>query len=323
MPPSISVALCTRNGARFVEAQLLSILAQTNPPDQVVISDDASSDETVAIVRRVMDGTAPDLVLLENPVALGIAKNFEQAILATTGNLVALSDQDDYWRSDRLEVVGKAFERRPELLLLHHDARLIDEVGTFLGKTLFDVLGFSARERGHERDGTAFNALMRRNFVTGATVVFRRSLIARSVPFPSGWLHDEWLTVVAAAIGSIDFLTDQLIDYRQHGSNQIGVRSLSLAGKYGRMREPRTERNKRLLDLATALVPRLVDLGADVSADKLALAQQKLIHETVRSSLSPHVLHRIMPAVRELRSGRYSSCGRGIVDFARDVIQPV
>ena len=100
MGASIAVALCTHNGARFVEEQLRSILDQTRPPQQIVISDDASTDDTMSIATALLarheesSGHPPlEVIILRNPDALGVALNFEAAMLATSADLVALSDR--------------------------------------------------------------------------------------------------------------------------------------------------------------------------------------------------------------------------------------
>ena len=145
---SVSVAICTHNGEQFIEEQLRSVLAQTRVPTQIVVSDDASTDRTVEVVRTVIAANEqinPDsstsFSLIINAVPLGVAANFEQAINACTGKFVALCDQDDVWLPRRVEAALDAFDRHPSLLLVHSDARLIDEGGAELAPSLFRVLG--------------------------------------------------------------------------------------------------------------------------------------------------------------------------------------
>ena len=242
---SISVALCTRNGEQFVGEQLQSIFAQTLPPEEIVISDDASSDGTLSAARRAADeavrnfGAAPRLRIVENATPLGVARNFEQAAIACRGDLIALSDQDDRWRPERLARMASEFEARPDLLLLHSDARLIDSAGADLGRSLFYAYEVKRFEIDDVHRGRAFDALLRRNLATGATILFRRSLLQHAAPFPPHWLHDEWLAIVAAAIGRVDLLEEMLIDYRQHDSNQIGAERENFAAKVRRAIAPR------------------------------------------------------------------------------------
>jgi glycosyltransferase involved in cell wall biosynthesis len=322
---TISVALCTYNGERFLREQLDSIFAQTVLPTELIISDDGSTDSTVAIVRSVVDSRADDSVrvtVLENPAPLGFVENFSGAIRTCTGDLVVLSDQDDVWRADRLERALAEFASRPHLLLLHSDADLIDGAGSPLAGSLFEALAIGSSMQHEVHEGRAWAVLLRRNIVTGATAAFRRSLATLALPVPEGWLHDEWLAVVAAATGNLDLTTERLIEYRQHGGNQVGVRMLGLSGKVGRMLETGSARNARLLARSASLVDRLPQLP-DVSPDRIADAGAKLVHEQVRSSLRRSRISRFVPVLRELASGRYSRFGRGPADAARDLLQPL
>jgi glycosyltransferase involved in cell wall biosynthesis len=323
--PGVSVALCTHNGSRFVGRQLDSILAGELLPTEIVISDDASTDDTVGIVGAMAEritSAGVALVVLENSPALGVAANFERAILACTGDLIALCDQDDVWHPDRLRVAVEAFGRRPELLLLHADARLVDAHGAPIGLTLFDGLGISAQERSAIHEGHGFDALLRRNLVTGATSLIRRELAELAVPFPTPWVHDEWLAIVAAALGGLDFSDDELIDYRQHGANQIGVTKLTPIGKIRRLFEPRDDRNVYLAERARVLLAGLVALGERVPPEVLAKADAKVRHLDARARLPLPRLLRIVPVVAEAATGRYRLYSRGHLDIARDLLQP-
>ncbi|TFB97990.1 MULTISPECIES: glycosyltransferase family 2 protein [Cryobacterium] len=330
-PPShVSVALCTYNGAAYVGEQLASILGQTLRPDQIVVSDDGSNDATLDVIDRVVRewrrtnaGLGIELVIIRNPEPLGVAVNFEQALGACTGDLLALSDQDDVWKPNRLERMKTEFGRRPELLLVHTDARLVDGDGHPLGITLLQTLGVTDAERTLEHQGRAFELLLRRNIVTGATTMLRRELLERARPFPGAWVHDEWLAIVAAATGSMDLLDEQLVDYRQHGGNQIGVTTLDAAGRLGRLQASRSERNQRLLERAEVLAQRAPELAPQPGPTELALINDKLDHELMRSSLPAAYAARILPVVREWRTGRYARFGRGAQDVLRDLVQPV
>lgn len=317
----VSVALCTHNGATFVEQQVRSILAQSHRPTEIVLSDDASTDDTVDLVSAAVAPTDVSLTVIRNTVALGVTKNFEQAVLACSGDLVALSDQDDVWRPDRLELLAARFAAEPDLLLAHSDARLVDADGSPLPESLFDTLEVSRHDLAEIEAGNAFAVLLHRNLVTGATVVFRRSLVAAAAPFPESWLHDEWLASIAAATGRMDVVRDRLIDYRQHGSNEVGASRRTFAQKVARAIEPRGDRNSRLERRALALVERLDSWGNAVPSGIVEGARGKLGHERVRNSLPANRLRRVRPVVSEARAGGYSLYGRGAPDILRDLLQ--
>lgn len=325
--PTISVALCTHNGERFVESQVQSILDQTLPPSQLVLSDDASADATVQLVTALVENHRAshperplDFVVFRNERALGVAGNFEQAILACDGDLIALSDQDDVWVPERLAEIRAVFAANSQLSLVHSDARLVDDNGAPLGATLFDSIGVSRWERETETTADALRVLVRRNIVTGATAVFRRELVSRAMPIPDAWIHDEWLAAVAAAVGRIGIDARHLVDYRQHGANQIGAAKLSFIQKLAKLQEPRSERNRILLLRAEQLASRLQKLKADPRL--VSLARTKVRHETFRSSLPANRLFRVVPVLVRAGGGWYRHFGMGAQDVLRDLIQP-
>ena len=317
----ISVALCTHNGAAYVAQQVESILAQTLQPSQIVLSDDASTDNTVAIVRELVERhPAIDLVVFENDPALRVTKNFEQATLAATGDLVALSDQDDVWQPERLATIAAIFEQRPEVLLVHSDARLVDGEGAPLGTGLFESLEIADSELEAIDDGRTLDVLLRRNVVTGATTVVRRDLVTTAAPFPESWVHDEWLAAIAAATGRTAVIRAQLVDYRQHGANQIGARRLGALEKARKLAVPREDRNRGLVARASDLVDRLEALS--VTVDVLQKARAKLVHESARYALPAFRPARVASVLRALRRGDYNRYSRGTLDAVRDLVQP-
>lgn len=326
--PTVSVALCTRNGEQFIEEQLKSILTQSLLPQQIVISDDDSRDGTLDAIDasvRLYRQTSPDasieVVVLRNSPPLGVTANFESAVASCTGELIALCDQDDRWHPDRLERAVAMFELDPHLLLVNSDAELIDEHGAPLGMRLFKALEVTHEEVRDFREDRAFECLLRRNIVTGATTMFRSALVPLARPFPEAWVHDEWLAMIASAVGRVRCVEDALVDYRQHASNAIGARRPSLRDMVNRLLVPRSERNDRLLRRSQILLERLGSL-TDLPESRVELAALKVDHETLRSGLPESRLHRVRPIVTEVRRGGYRRFSRGRRDVLRDLVQP-
>lgn len=319
---TISVAMCTRNGGRFVGAQLESILAQSITPQQIVISDDDSSDDTREIIEAIV-ASRPDIAftVLSNSPPLGITANFERAVLATTSDLIALSDQDDLWTVDRLAVMLARFEADTELSLLFSDARLIDDVDSPIGSTLFEALEVTRAEVADIRMGRGYERLLRRNLATGATTVFRRGTLSAAVPFPASWVHDEWIAILAAALGKIDVIEEQLVDYRQHGENAIGAARPTLSEKMSRLSASRSARNARLVARAKDLVDRLATIP-DLQPGLLETARRKLRHESMRACLPAARWRRLVPVLRAVLHGDYRAYSRGKRDILRDLVQP-
>ncbi|MDM0108317.1 glycosyltransferase family 2 protein [Variovorax sp. J22R24] len=327
---SISVALCTYNGASFIREQVRSICLQTRPPKEIVLSDDASSDGCVDIARAAVAECAAErpghpvaLRVLENAFALRVTKNFEQAVRACEGDLIALSDQDDVWVPDRLARMAAEFERRPDLLLLHTDARLVDDGRKDLGHSLFHALAVKPFELSWIHGGNAFDVFLRRNLVTGATAIFRQTLLDDAVPFPVEWLHDEWLAIVASAVGSVDVMEDPLIEYRQHASNQIGARRDSFVEKVRKALASRGDTHIKRAIKAELLLARLRKLGDRVSPATIEKLHSKIEHQHFRASLPESRIARCVPVFREAMTGRYEKFGRGVRGVVRDLFESV
>ncbi|PJJ71234.1 glycosyltransferase involved in cell wall biosynthesis [Diaminobutyricimonas aerilata] len=314
----VSVALATFNGARYLEEQLSSILVQTRLPDEIVVSDDGSTDETHELVERIRDEHPEVEWVIESGGGLGVVRNFDRAVRGTTGDVIVLSDQDDRWHDVRIERALAELERTGALLH-HSDARLVDATGTDLGATLFERLEIADRTFGEIEQGDAFGVYLRRNLATGAATAFRRELLDDALPFPEAWVHDEWLAILAAARGRIAIDRAQLIDYRQHGANQIGVRRPTLARKVRRVFEHQGGRNEDLAVRARVLFDRLVEVGTPQRLTE-AVAQKAAIEQR-RADLPRGRVKRLPGVVHLLRTGayeRYASQGRK--DALRDLL---
>lgn len=317
MPPRISIAVCTYNGERFLQQQLDSLLAQTLRPDEIIVRDDVSSDATAALVaafatRAQAMGIHVDAQV--NPENLGYRRNFQEAITACSGDLIFLCDQDDVWDATKLQRFADAFQARPELLVLHSNARLIDGQGAPLPGSLFDSLKIRRRELRGMHDGRAFEMLLRRNLMTGAAMAFRRSLLPQVLPLPAqGWVHDAWIGILAAAAGVVDSLEDCTISYRLHENNQLGV---------GKTRQgSRRQHHLRLLAVEQGNMQALLQhLGPEAPLHVLALIQSREAHLHVRTHLPASSLRRIGVVGSEWLSGRYGQFSRGIVSAMVDVL---
>lgn len=320
---SISVALCTYNGEAYIREQLASIATQTVPAGEVVICDDGSTDGTVAVVEDFIASHSGPTVfrIAHTDRAGGVRANFARAIESCSGDVIALSDQDDVWREDRLSVAAATLTSRHALLAVHADARIVDALGTPTGDTLLASLYVDAGERESIQTGHGMSVLIRRNIVTGATLMFRRELLASALPLGEHWVHDEWLAAIAASLGGLDLIDDQLIDYRVHGANAIGVAQPTLRNRLGQLRVPRADRYPRFAARAQELVDRLESIGAPQEVQ--LLARQKLDFELARASYPAGRLRRPYSVLRNARRGGYATLSsQGRVDIVRDLIQP-
>lgn len=203
----VSVCIATYNGSRFVRQQIVSILEQTVQIDEIVIVDDASSDGTVDVIRSFRD---PRIKLLRNETNLGVVRSFEKAITHATGDLIFLCDQDDIWRSDKVEVFKRFFAVHHEVTIVISDASVIDQDGKEIRRSWFGLSGFNP--------GLVRNIV--RNRYMGCMMALRRSELAYCLPIPPHIpMHDMWIGMLNQVYGQVGYIAEPLFSYRRHGNN--------------------------------------------------------------------------------------------------------
>jgi glycosyltransferase involved in cell wall biosynthesis len=223
MTMKISVAMCTYNGERYLQQQLDSLASQTYPPSELVVCDDHSIDSTAQIVDRFSSNSPFPVRFVQNQTNLGSTANFGQAIALCQGELIALCDQDDVWKQEKLEEQIRPFRRDAEVGGVFCDGDLIDARSQTMNRSLWDSVGFTNPMRKHVQSGTPLLALARQNFVTGATLVFKADLRSRFSQIPTEWVHDAWIAWMISTYSRLFPLSERLVSYRIHSNNQIGV----------------------------------------------------------------------------------------------------
>ena len=202
----ISVCIATYNGERFIKEQLISILSQLGNNDEVIISDDGSSDKTLEIVREI---NSPIVHIIINKGEHGYTPNFENAIRHAKGDYIFISDQDDVWMPDKVEVCMNCLK---DVDFVVSDAMLIDADGVKKEDS------FCAIRKSKFGLG---NNLIRFSYL-GCCFAFRRDILDKALPFPQNHIfctHDNWLAIVAMAFYKSKFISRPLIQYRRYGSN--------------------------------------------------------------------------------------------------------
>ena len=220
----ISVALATFNGQRYLSQQLESLISQTRLPDELVVSDDASTDRTLEIVRAFATTAPFPVKILENNVNLGFKDNFFQAANACSGDWIAFCDQDDVWLPGKLQVLSAAAgDSSEQVLMICHSAQVVD---TELNPTGgFYPIYPRAKLLNYRSVSPWWIAY-------GFTIFFRRWLVTR-IPQTNRGLdphalgspmsHDQWVTRLAGVLGEILVLPDVLAWYRRHPAATSGV----------------------------------------------------------------------------------------------------
>ena len=209
--PTISIAIATYNGEKYLAEQLDSILQQTYPASEIIIIDDCSSDNTVDILQKYAN-QYPQIKLHQNEANLGACLSFAKAIRLCNGDYIALADQDDVWLPKKLTTL---LDNIGDSLLIHSDAFIVDENLNILANTFSKGV----------MNQTNFIDYLFANNVTGCTCMFTRALISESFPMPEFYMHDHYLAIAASYLGTIKYHTQPLIYYRQHTANQIGENS--------------------------------------------------------------------------------------------------
>jgi glycosyltransferase involved in cell wall biosynthesis len=200
----ISVCMATYNGSKFIQRQLKTILEQLDPTDEIIISDDSSTDSTLEIVRALND---PRIRLFINEGRRGPIGNFENALLKATGDLIFLSDQDDIWYPNKTEVALEALQTHD---LVTSDCNIIDDDDRIIQESYYKLID--------ARPGFIYN--LYRNSYLGCCMAFNRSVLEKCVPFPKHTpMHDIWIGAVAECFFKPIMIKDRLMGYRRHGGN--------------------------------------------------------------------------------------------------------
>ena len=212
----ISVCLATYNGEKYIKEQLDSILPQLSANDEIIISDDNSTDDTINIIRSLND----ERIKIYVNKTKGIVKNFENALNNASGDIIFLSDQDDVWKNDKVKKILSAFSSDNSLTLVFSNAEIIDENGISKNYNFF---------KDNEANYTSiFKAFFKNQFL-GCTIAFKSELKSKILPFPYGIpMHDWWIGVLSLFYGKVKFLNESLISYRRHNNNVTSESSSNL-----------------------------------------------------------------------------------------------
>lgn len=201
----ISVCIATYNGECFIDQQLKSILKQIGNEDEVIVSDDGSTDGTLSIVRQLND---PRINIIKGPCSNSLIRNFEHALKAAKGDYIFLSDQDDIWNERKVQVCMDYLQRYDcivsDAVVVDSDLRVKCPSFYKLNKT---------------KTGRLYN-LIAKNGYLGCCMAFRRSVLTVAIPFPKNIpMHDIWIGNVAAFKFSVKFIPERLILFRRHNHN--------------------------------------------------------------------------------------------------------
>ena len=307
---SISIAMCTCNGALYLAKQLESIMAQCHLPDEIVIIDDASDDGTPDILKKYARKFKSLYHVYYNKKRIGSTRNFVKAICRCQGDIIVLCDQDDVWVPEKLVRIKHHFDQNPHLGYVFSDALLVDEKLRSKQKTLWEHFQFDEKLRKKFREGylKQVEILLKREYITGATLAINCHLKPFILSIPDHWIHDAWMVLLISALGYPgDFIEEQLVHYRIHPQQQIGLGKTEGRGLWGKIQlslhmefDPYEVKFDRLKSVMA-----LLNRSDRLPEDTLALFREKLGHIRHRQHLHHLPCWQRIPGVWKGLSKRY------------------
>ena len=314
--PTVSVVLCTYNGARYLREQLESIASQSRQPAEMVVCDDGSEDDTVFILRGFAAKVSFPVCIVQNPHRLGSTRNFDQGIGLASGEFIALCDQDDVWSPEKLKHLANVLISDSSLGGVFSDADLIDENSRPIGMSLFEKQKFSTGKRRKFLHNPA-TVLLKHDVVTGATLMFRATMRTHCQPIPQSWVHDAWLAWMIGLHSRIALATARLTAYRIHAGQQLGIgwtqSEQSIPGS-----ETRRQHYARVAQQFQDLTSHLLNSGWSSQDELILRLREKIAFLRKQSTLSTSLVIRSLQMAGQFP--RYLHYARGLGSLRTDLL---
>lgn len=215
----VDILLATYNGEEYLKEQLDSILSQSYSNFRLLISDDASTDNTVEILKEYQEKDKRIKVFFQTENS-GVIKNFEFLLEKVENEYYMFSDQDDIWKKDKIEKSIKKIEETNSSLV-YTDLEVVDSNLNVIYKSYWKLKGIYNKIKKYNN----FESLYLNNFVTGCTIISKKQFINEVLPLPNTSkfvLHDYWIPLILSQEHKISYIEEPLIKYRQHKNNKIG-----------------------------------------------------------------------------------------------------
>lgn len=250
----VSIAMAAYNGAIYIQQQLDSFLKQKKLPNQLIVIDDGSYDETLSILNNFSKYASFDVQILKNETNLGYCENFNKVLSFSSGDIVFLSDQDDFWMPEKIETICKVFEDNCSVSLVIHDLEYCDQDLNRLGHTKIKRLSkFTNVKKYH---------------VTGMATAIRRNFLTLCLPIPKDFQsHDTWLHLCAYYSGIKLVVPEVLALYRRHNDNATGSQFVNNPISLNRLQ----------------LITRKI-ISVEVSVLELSLVRHKLVSKWLKNN---------------------------------------
>jgi glycosyltransferase involved in cell wall biosynthesis len=227
---TIDILLPVYNGEKYLAAQLDSLLMQSYADWSLIIRDDLSTDNTLALVQDYVSKYPDRICVLGNQtLKKGVVGSYDSLLHASTARYIAFCDQDDVWRPDKLSLQMKKMKELESMhgesspILVHTDLSVVDDGLCMISSSFWKFQ--------HLKPDTMSKLprLLVQNCVTGCTALINRPLIERALPIPKGAImHDWWIALVAISEGIVCDMKETTVNYRQHDNNDTGARQWGL-----------------------------------------------------------------------------------------------
>ena len=230
--PRVDILMATYNGQTFLREQVSSLQAQTHENWRLLVSDDGSTDDTVELLHTLSDEDERICVLEDEQLHRGPCGRFLWLLEQSSADYVLFCDQDDYWKARKVETLLDACRRSEAKLgsdspvLVFCDAAVVNDRLEPLADSFMAYEHFDPR-------GTELRQLLVCNVAPGCAMLFNRALIdCLELPddISDVIMHDWWLMLTAAALGTIVYVDEPLIKYRQHETNVEGAKTFDVLG---------------------------------------------------------------------------------------------
>lgn len=283
----LSVVMATYNGEAYIEQQIHSLLCQTIMPDEIIICDDASTDNTVAIIKQF--SSHPKIKYFVNTTRLGVVGNFKKAVaLAIPGNYIALCDQDDIWLPEKIErsFIPLACLQCDYLpAMIYSDLVLISSTEEILNPSVDNELG-------HDKYKHCLQTLLFGNFVLGCTVIMNGKMgeFFADIPENKSFNHDAWITLIAFTFGKVVHLKHPYIKYRNHDNN------LTFINHRKKNRIARLSNHILSLFIKTDFLEEEIELVQtfyNQYQDRLSIDDKKMLQNFINLSRRPYLQKKI------------------------------
>jgi hypothetical protein len=228
------------------------------------------------------------------------------------GDLIFLCDQDDVWMPEKVEKIVNYLAENPDKEAVFSNATMIDQAGFPTGKTSFEQIEFTAEVQTKWRNAGAFDILLKGYVVTGATLAIRKSALTLVLPVPQIYpdlIHDGWIALILSSYNKIGFITDPLIEYREHSTQQVGLKGrqkqISLLDRVFRKRDDKIIRIKKKQNDLSKLTEHLLSLPLNETCKQKLIARNDFYK--MRANLPACRLLRIHQVYKFTTNGEYKA----------------